>query len=182
MEEVKYPIKYGILEVSEPIGWPIGSESVKRGYIVSKCYLVESIIKYYPSGISKNFIKVVFPYKDFYNFKIAYMKKIDYLEHQIVPQYDFQGSVYPVSVIDEYFDNYEEAKEVAVKKNQQLQVQKIVKDFDLTNSIDKEKYIELNNKFLEELALCQKYEDYITAMTQDMKLDQSAKIKKLEQK
>ena len=48
-----FPIKYAILELKEKGGYITNYEYIVRGYIVSKCWVVESSIKYFSDGDSE---------------------------------------------------------------------------------------------------------------------------------
>ena len=48
--ELNYPIKYAVLEVKENGEYVTSSDNLVKGYIVSKCYVVKSILDYLPNG------------------------------------------------------------------------------------------------------------------------------------
>lgn len=61
---INYPIKYAILELKKTGGWADRYETITQGFIVSKCYVVESSITYHFNGNNKIAHKVVFPFEN----------------------------------------------------------------------------------------------------------------------
>ena len=68
-KELNYPVKYAVLELKEVGGYSQGWEDITKGFIASKCFVVESKVKYLSDGSSKVSHKVVFPHKDYKTFK-----------------------------------------------------------------------------------------------------------------
>ena len=166
-EKMNYPIKYGVLMLIEPEGWPIGTKMSIKGYIPSKCYLVESSIRYYPDGTSQNFHQVVFPYEDFYKFKMALAAKQEYYEQPRVPRHSFDGSLYPISTIPCYYGTYKEAAEAAIVKNQELHA-KMISTIDLSTEQGQKRYEEVNRRFMNDMAVIDKYEQYVSLKKEEM--------------
>jgi len=72
--EVKYPVCYAIESIYNPISY----ECI--GEVVSKCFVLEENIKYFPSGAMIADYKVVFPYQEidaFGNIKQEVVTPID---------------------------------------------------------------------------------------------------------
>ena len=76
-KEINYPIKYAVLELKERGGWSVGYKDITQGFIVSKCYVIESSIIYNADGSYKTIHRVVFPFSDIAAFKdsLAYGKQ-----------------------------------------------------------------------------------------------------------
>ena len=91
-EENNFPIKYAILELKEKSGYLANYKDIVRGYIVSKCWVVESSIKYFSNGESKIFHKVIFPYKSLDVFKTSLCNNSKYMGERSIPRYDFNGN------------------------------------------------------------------------------------------
>lgn len=70
-KEINYPIKYTILELKERGGYLVGYEDITQGFVVSKCYVIESSIAYNADGSNKIIHKVVFPFQNIESFKIS---------------------------------------------------------------------------------------------------------------
>lgn len=92
----KYPIKYAVLELKESGGWPVGYKDIIRGNIVSKCYVVESSIRY---GDSKIFHKVVFLFSSLETLKQSLHNQSQYIGEKAIPSYDANGDPYPITKI-----------------------------------------------------------------------------------
>ena len=99
MKKFNFPIKYTL----QPLhGFIYETEHYKtESYIVTKCYVVEDIVRYSEDGTIKNIHKVVLPYQDF-----PYSKKRNY------PTYDINTGSYNVREVEHLYDSLEEAKEV----------------------------------------------------------------------
>lgn len=59
-EDLRFPIKYAVLELKSPGGYSTNYEDVTEGFIVSKCYVVGCEVKYFPTGEAKVTYKVYF--------------------------------------------------------------------------------------------------------------------------
>ena len=79
---INYPIKYAVLELKKRGGWAVDFEDVTQGFIVSKCYVVESNIVYNADGTNSVKHKVVFPYDDISLFEIAKSKSKETLNQE----------------------------------------------------------------------------------------------------
>ena len=63
-QELKYPVKYAVQELTQYGGWENSFVDTIKGYIVSKCYIVETNTMYYADGKEQTSYNVVFPYQD----------------------------------------------------------------------------------------------------------------------
>ena len=61
-EKVNFPIKYAVLELTQSGGWMVDYKDITKGFIVSKCYVIEDNIIYDSDGNSKIVHKVFFPF------------------------------------------------------------------------------------------------------------------------
>ena len=171
-QEQKYPIKYAVLELKERGGWLVGYEDIIRGYIASKCYVVESLIKYLPSGKQEILHKVVFPITDLEGFKLKLSRNSLYFEKDSV-KYDACNNPYPIRIVEEIFDNYEETKIQAKHKNKDLERKIIINGtihLPISNQEFKETLKKLKNEFTEQLSICELFEQTITENTKDMEI------------
>ena len=170
---MSYPIKYGILKLTEPSGWPIGTQEVTRGYIVSKCYLVREIKEYQEDGNMKKTYQVVFPYRNYYHFKIAMKSNLIFEEHAQMPSFNTF-----VNELNEVYDDYEMAAAEALKLNEELRKKIIIKEFNLSNDNIGNIYSEVNERITAEFAMCSQYEQYIASRTGELKIKRDL-VKKL---
>lgn len=170
--ELKYPVKYAILELKEQGGWLVGYENITQGFIVSKCYVVGTNIKYYSNGENEIIHKVVFPFKNISDFRVSLQRGSSYNSDETIPSYDACGNPYPVDVVLSLFDSYEEAKKIAVQKNEEMR-SKLISNVSLSEQNWKEKYEKLKIDFLENLSICHKYEELILMLTENMNISDS---------
>lgn len=167
--ELKYPIKYAVLELKESGGWLVEYEDITQGFIVSKCYVVESNIKYYSNGENEITHKVVFPFKNISDFKLSLQRGTSYNIDETVPSYDACGNPYPVDNVSCLFDSYEEAQEIAVRKNEEMK-RKLISNVSLSDENWKVKHEKLEIDFLENLSICHQFEKLILMRTKNMNI------------
>ena len=176
-KEINYPIKYAVLELKEKGGYLYGYEDITQGFIVSKCYVIESSIIYNPDGSNIIIHKVVFPFKDIENFKISLRNGNQNIGNVETPQYDACGRIYPTNVVTDLFDSYELAKETAKEKNEEHRCNLISKvpvpiSARLSNSNWQKQYEELKQKFDNGLEICNLFEQLVLAATEDMNISE----------
>ncbi len=164
--ELNYPVKYAVLELKEVGNCSQGWKDITKGFIASKCYVVESKTIYSKDGSSKTFHKVVFPYKDFKTFKMLLnARNIIQVDTRNIPRYDAISKPYPVDIVADLFDTYEEAKTIANAKNKELyrQITCYLNIEYLENNLDR-----INKEFLKEIELCNLFEKASLEETEDM--------------
>lgn len=110
-----YPVKYAIMPIYEQVGWMSGLHELERnyevvGYIVSKCYVVSKKESYLEDGSEKREFEVVFPYQ-----KTDYMRIHDF--NRVYPEFNYNGNCVNSNIVNELYDNFDNAKEVAEKLN-----------------------------------------------------------------
>lgn len=172
--KLNYPIKYAVLELKEQGGWSTNYEDVTVGFIVSKCYVVEQNTRYLQNGTSKTSYKVVFPYKDFNNYKYRLLRGIDINEHEHVPEYNYYRECTNANTVSDVFDTYEEATEIANQENHNKKRSIICKIV---------KYDSILKEFEENLAICKSYEQIILEKTTEMTItNENVTVKKLTRK
>lgn len=166
---MKYPIKYAIEELKVDGGYEYGYEKIAKGYIVSKCYVLESRFNYANEFTTH---VVSFPYDNFDSFvswyyRNSYNYNFDiykhYYEQRRNPDRELLRDDYPHHIICEMFTCYEEAKNIADSKNSCLRG-KI-----LTNT-GSAAYDKLSKEFNNMMNICSEYEKYIFANTSDMEV------------
>lgn len=170
----KFPIKYTILKLKEQGGYITNYEDIVRGYIVSKCWVVESSIKYFSDGNSKLFHKVIFPYKDLDTLKTSLRNDDEYIGERVTINYDFNYNPYPVDVVSELFDSYEDAKIIAEEKNQEMKnniASRIY--FSISDPRFKQTLSDYEREFAEQLSICQLFEKLSLLETEDMTITES---------
>lgn len=165
-KELNYPVKYAVLELKEVGGYSQGWEDITMGFIASKCFVVESKVKYLSDGSSIVSHKVVFPHKDYKTFKVSLsVRNSIQVEDRITPQYNAISEPYPVNIVTDLFDTYEEAKEDAEAKNKEL-YHSIIRHLDvkyLVKNLDR-----INKEYVSEMELCNLFEKASLEETEDM--------------
>ncbi len=172
--ESNFPIKYAILELKEKGGYITNYKDIVRGYIVSKCWVVESSIKYFSDGNSKLFHKVIFPYQDLNTLKTALRNNDEYIGERVTINYDCNYNPYPVDIVSELFDSYEEAKSIAEEKNKEMKkniASKIY--FSISDPRFKQTLSNYEHEFVEQLSNCQLFEKLAILETEDMTITES---------
>lgn len=169
--ENKYPIKYAILQLKEKGGWLEEYEDIVRGNIVSKCFVVESSIKYFSDGSSRIFHKVVFPFKNLETLKLSLLNKDEFIGTKVIPSYDASYNPYPVDIVLDLFDTYEDAKVKAQEENEKMR-HKIVLNvpFKISDPRFKQTLTEYEQAFINQLSVCQLFEKLSLLNTEDMNI------------
>lgn len=164
-----FPIKYAILELKENGGYITNYKDIVRGYIVSKCWLVESSIKYFSNGNSKLFHRVIFPYKDLDTLKTSLCHDDEYIGERVTINYDFNYNPYPIDVVSELFDSYDDAKIIAEEKNQKMKNNIASKiHFSISDPRFRQTLSDYEHEFAEQLSICQLFEKLSLLETEDM--------------
>ena len=178
-KEINYPIKYAVLELIERGGWSVGYKDITQGFIVSKCYVIESNIVYHSDGSYNVIHKVVFPYSDISTFKNSLSYGGQNIGSPEIPRYDACDKVYPINMVTALFDSYEEAKVAAIGKNEEFKSNLIMKvpDFFSNHFLDsdwKKQYESLKQKYEQNLAICNLFEELVIEETKDMIISEEA--------
>lgn len=169
-EENNYPIKYAVLELKERGGYTARYNNIIRGYIVSKCYVLESIVKYLPDGNSQFFHKVLFPYNNIEMFKLGLQSgNFDNIGERNTIHYDVYGNPFPVSIVSDIFESYAEAKDQAIEKNEEMESNL---SMEIPGPVNRhgfiEEYEKLKEEFNYQLSICELFEQAVTSKTDDM--------------
>lgn len=156
-----YPIKYAVMPIDK---YARNQDSyVTDAYVVSKCYLLRQIHKYYFDGSAETKYQVFFPYQ--LNDTESYWYRKD-------PGVYF-GDRLPASTVevDAIFDTFEEAKKYAEGKNDQLGYELIQKNC----YTDYKSLVALKQKHLDMVAAYEELEKHIEANTQDLIINNKPK-------
>lgn len=168
-EEKKYPIKYAVLELKKDGGYLVNYNDITVGYIASKCYLVKSSIEYLPSGKNKITHEVVFPYRDIKIFELSLKNGFNDIGKPISPSYDFSGDPYPVDIVSDVFETFEEANKQAIEKNKKLEENMIMQVYGSINRPEfKKNYEILKKQFNDQLSINQLFEQLVMVETENM--------------
>ena len=166
---MSYPIKYAVEELKVDGGYEYGYEKITKGFIVSKCYILESRFNY---GTENTTYVVSFPYDNFDSFvswyyRNSYNYNFDiykhYYEQRRNPDRELLRDEYPYHIICELFDTYEEAKELVDNKNGCLRGKVLT---NTGNAV----YDKLSKEFNNTMEICGEYEKFIFANTTDMEV------------
>ena len=176
-KEINYPIKYAVLELKEKGGYLVGYEDIMQGFIISKCYVIESDIVYNSDGSNKIIHKVVFPFNNIEKFKNSLRNGRQNIGEAEVPKYDACGRIYPINIVTNLFDSYESAKVAAIEKNEEYirnLLSKIPAPLPATLSIVnwQKYYEESKQKFENGLEICNLFEQLILTATEDMDISE----------
>lgn len=172
IEETKYPIKYAVLELTEKCGDLAGYWEMTTGYIVSKCYVVGTKIEYFSDGSKEITHSVVFPYTNLFGFRTALENGLAYNENHTVPSRDYHNKYYPTKEVECLFDNYDDAKELAQMKNEELK-QKILCGLSASHPNWKTNYLSTSSNFEMDLIICKMFEEKISLKTTEMVVTKS---------
>lgn len=170
-KEINYPIKYAVLELKTRGGWSVGYEDITQGFIVSKCYVVESNIVYHSDGTNKLTHKVVFPFEDISCLQNSLMNGTQNIGEENIPSYDACNRPYPATVVTNLFDSYEAAKISAEEKNEEYKHILVLKVY-AENLNRKEQFKKLKGEFDQKLKLCYLFEQLVLEATKDMRISE----------
>ena len=168
-----YPVKYAAMPIIEQVGWSHGLHDLERNYdvvcyIVSKCYLLSDKTKYKENGKMEKEYEVVFPYQ----------KGQHYNWERVTPSFNvFNYDCTNSDFVEEVFDNYEEALEIATQKNKKL-CDKTWAHLPYTEDLDNQisKKIE---KFNDKLSKYKMLEQQILINTSDLEQSNVKELNKL---
>lgn len=178
--EQNYPVKYAVLELTINGGWSNGYRDITKGFIVSKCYVVESRIRYLGNGEDVVEHDVVFPYSEFYYFYFPCENQEYRLPEPTIPKYDASDKPYPVRCVSKLFDTYRMAKceaEISNIKLKRKLIEKLCpKDGETWSGV----ISKFEDSFEEDMRKCNDFEDLITEDLDDMQVSNDGRVKKLE--
>ena len=177
-KKINYPIKYAVLELKKSGGWSVGYEDITQGFIVSKCYVVESNIIYHSDGGSRVTRKVVFPFEDISCLEVSLMNGKQNIGEENIPSYDACNRPYPVNMVADLFDSYEEAKIIAEEKNEMCR-NNLILEVIMEEPKWKEKFEILKQEFEKRLELCNLFERLVLEATEDMKISEQESFAKI---
>lgn len=186
MNELNYPIKYAVLEVKERGGYAVNYEIVTLGFIVSKCYVIESSIRYLRSGKEEPYHKVVFPFKNITKFEEGLHSNQKYLGEANIPNDNFYNNASLFNIVDIVFEDYDDAKKFSEEKNEFVRIRhEFQRPFlfpnDKLSDYNKQlKIFEQEKKEIEKrIILCHKFEEAILEQTEEMIISENDSVKKL---
>ncbi len=171
IKEISYPIKYAVLELKKEGGWSNGYEDIFQGFIVSKCYVMESNIVYHSDGSNEITHKVVFPFDNISCLGDLPFDGSQSIGEENVPYYDACNMPKPVHVVTDLFDSYEEAKTIAEGKNKEYK-DNLILQVSVSGPDWKKKLEKLEQKFDRALELCYLFEQLALKETDDMKISE----------
>lgn len=117
--ENNYPIKYTVMAIRELIGWRpglsmVGRKSYIAAYIVSKCYVISEKKEYKKNGDINYTYEVVFPIK---------VINPDASFERQVPEYNSDDECINKIIVNDLFDNFDDAYVLANRKNNELLIE-----------------------------------------------------------
>lgn len=175
-KETKYPIKYAVLELKKEGGYLVGYKNITQGFIVSKCYVMESNIVYCSDGSIKVTHKVVFPFNNISCLEDSLKNDGEYIGEKTIPSYNANNKPYPFNIVADLFDSYEEAKIIAEEKNAE-HGHRLTLEVSMENPNWKEQFEILKQEFEKRLKLYYLYERLVLKATEDMKISEQLSVK-----
>ena len=172
--QVYYPIKFAVLELKEKGGWTEGYKDINKGFIASKCYVMESDIIYDADGSCRLVHKVVFPFDNYSLFKQSLSGQIRDIGVGTIPSYDMYNNPYPITIVEDLYDTYEDAKAAAISKNEEFKENLGTQVS--TNDIGWEFKLQLlQNNFDSEIRINDLFEEQIAERTRSMSVTSEPK-------
>ena len=168
-ENINYPIKYAVLELKSRGGWSVGYRDITQGFIASKCYVVETNIVYHKDGSHSVIHKVVFPYEDIDCLKTSLRYGRKNIGEEQVPSYDACDRPYPVNIVDDLFETYEEAKKHSEAKNEEYK-RDLITNVSMLDPNWQKQFETLIQQFNKSLEVCYLFEAISLEKTADMLL------------
>ena len=165
-KEINYPIKYAVLELKERDGYLNEYDNITKGFIPSKCYVIESDTIYNPDGSNKKTHIVVFPFQDLKGFKIS----LGNIGKANIPNFEEYEVKCPINMVTELFDNYENAKIVAEQKNEELKC-KLLSKYTSSNS-SRLSYENYKHRIENGLKICYMFEQLVQIATDNMEISE----------
>ena len=104
--------------------------------------------------------KVVFPFNDIKLFKISFNRGRQNIGKANILSNDAAGRPYPVNIVSELFDSYEEAKMAAKERNKEYKIKLLVEEALLCTNWQ-EQMEKIEKEFEQKLALCFLFEKLI---------------------
>ena len=166
-KELKYPIKYAVLEIKENGGYPARYQELTRGFIASKCYVISSSIEYLRNGDTKISHQVVFPHTDYELFKRILYDRREVIGDRIVPRYNACDQIYPCTRVSELYDDYDSANQQAETMNEEFQREETA-HLSLLDPKWKETLEKMKAQLELEFYMCKRYGELIEEETKDM--------------
>lgn len=185
--EDSYLVKYATLEVREYYK-ALNNAQINNdydydlyyvlGYIASKCYVLESITKYYENKSKRQEYTVVFPYNNISIFEENLKNDLKpYLGEEVYPSNYYDRKNYPVNFVLKVFDSFEEAKKEAETLNNKL-LTFLISPL-TTSEVYEEEYNEVKQNFLNNMLRCERFENMIKEEAKFPEVENKFKRKKL---
>jgi hypothetical protein len=171
-KNINYPIKYAVLELKSRGGWLVGFRDITQGFIASKCYVVETNIVYHQDGSHSITHKVVFPYEDIDCLKSSLQYGRKNIGEEQIPSYDACDHPYPVNIVGDLFDSYEEAKKYAEAKNEAYK-RNLITNVSMLDENWQDKFESLIQQYNNSLEICYMFETIALDKTADMLITES---------
>lgn len=168
-EVVNYPVKYAVLELKQRGDQSVRFKEITKGFIASKCFIIESNIVYDHKGKGKIIHKVVFPYKDIEMFNNSIKNGRPNIGKPEIPYSRALNNTFKLNIVEELYDSYESAKTKARDLNEKhsKKLMRSVEDFfgDLDFKDQRENILK---EFEDGLEMCYLFEQTIAYATMDM--------------
>jgi len=132
---------------------------------------MESSVLYHSDGNNEITHKVVFLFKDISCFETSLRNGNENIGEESIPRYDARNRPYPINVVTELFESYEEAKRMAEEQNEKHRRSLLAK-VSVLDPNWKEKMETLNQEFEQKLKINNLFEQVVLEETKDMEVSQ----------
>ena len=110
-----FPKKFASMELEKFSGYNFGLNELEPDFrvyanIVAECYVISETKRYYSDGTSKMFYEVVYTWK----------KNLDGKLLKQIPEFNLNSQCFNSVIVEEIFDNIQEAKDYTRAKNEEL--------------------------------------------------------------
>lgn len=172
-KEYHYPVQYAVLELKKETNWLHGYQPLTEGFIVAKCYVVGSYIKYHANGSQQISHQVVFPFENILLFETGLLNGEQNIGEKVYPSYDAANNPYPIHEVSDLFTSYEEAKILANQYNEEYR-RKLSLGIAIDDPNWQERYDLLKQGFDQKLKICELFEQEVLKATDDMEICQTS--------
>ena len=164
-----YPIRFAVEELTVEGGYADDYADITKGFIVSKCYVLESRYRH-DTGYEQHV--VCFPFDRFDDFvrwygfnkdRYQYIHYKHYNESRRIPSEERKRGEFPKHVVSELFDNYFDAKDLADTKNSILRGEQLA-------TANRALYDKLQEQFKSDESICGEYEKFVYENTKDLEI------------
>ena len=155
-------IKFAVQVFKTEGGFANNYQDVIKGYIISKCQVLEDRKVFYNEENFEHEFLVCFPYTRFDDFCIWLKRKYNYRYYYETSKIPFNNSSETI-IVTKLYDKYEDALEEKDEKNNELRA-------NLLWNATYNEYQKISKQFQIDMDLCSDYEKFIYESTKDLEI------------